>query len=369
MERIKFNENEITGKYNEARGIKTPVFDYPIAPKDNYIAMFNGENPLWMPLTIEAKGISPKIDPDNIARAFVTEWEPYDNKSQEGGRPDMFGVEWLYVPLVNGSMVKGGSPTLEEASEWKEKLVFPDVNSWDWEGSAKANAPWFEANKDYVMGITFLNGTGFERLISFMDFEGAAMALIDDDEKEAVKELCMTICEKVYYPYLENVKKYYPQIVKVSLHDDWGSQRAPFFSLNSAREVFVPVLQKFAAKCKELGLIFELHSCGKNDLVVPAYIEGNVQTWNGMYMNDKRALFEEYGDKFIFGVDFPEIAADPNATEEELYAAAKEFCEFYIRDGKCHCIAACSRSSGLTGSISPYFIECVYKISRQMLNP
>ena len=361
MERIKFDPSEITGEYTEMRGLKSPIFKTPITPKENYIAMFKGENPLWFPMTGDCKGIDIKIDPDNIARAFVFEYEPYDNAADTGLRPDMFGVNWIFVPKAGGSMVPGGNPLLEDVNDWKEKVVFPDVNSWDWEGSAKANAPFFEANKDFVTNITFLNGCTFERLISFMDFMGAAMAIIDDDQVEAVKELCDAICEKVYFPYLENCKKWFPTLDKVTLHDDWGSQMAPFFSLETAREVFVPVLKKFTDKCKELGFMVELHSCGHTEMNVAAYLEAGFQTWNGMSMNDKRALFEKFGEDFIFGVDLPAIATDMNASKEDLEAAAKEFCEFFIRDGKCHVVANCRGTN-------PYFTECIYRISREMLN-
>ena len=124
----------------------------------------------------------------------------------------------------------------------------------------------------------------------------------------------------------------------------------------------MPIYKRFTDYVKSKGLIAELHSCGKNDLVVPAYIESGFQTWNGMYMNDKRALFEQYGDKFIFGVDPPKVADDMNASKEDIEAGAKEFCEFYIRDGKCHVVGNMMRKN-------PLFVEAVYRISRQMLNP
>lgn len=360
MKRVSFSEKELTGQMSEDRFGKAPIFNTPITPKENMVALFNGENPLWMPLTSECKGIDPRLDPDNIARGFVFDaGEPYDVKKY-GGK-DIFGIEWEFVPMVNGSIVKPGKPTMDDANDWKKLIKMPDVNAWDWEGCAKENAKWFEDNKDYIINLTFLNGTTFERLISFMDFQGAAMAIIDEEQQDAIKELMNTILEQVYFPYLENIKKYLPAVKMVTLHDDWGAQRAPFFSLDTAREMFVPVFKKFAAKCKELGLLFQLHSCGKTEMLVPAYIEGGVQMWNGMSMNDKRALFEQYGDKFIFGVDPPAIADNMDADLGELEAAAKEFCEFYIRDGKCHVVANCMRKN-------PYFIEFVYKFSRQMLN-
>ena len=361
MERVKYDPKEFVGEYTEDRFGKAPVFHTPVTPKENYFAMFEGKNPLWMPMTTDCKGLDPRVDPDNIARGFVFDGEePYD-RAKYGG-PDMFGIEWVFVEQVGGSMVQPGKPYMEDANDWEKLIKFPDVNSWDWEGAAKGNAEWMEKNKDYVENLTLLNGTTFERLISFMDFEGAAMAIIDEEQVDAVKALCNAILERVYFPYLENVKKYLPGITKITLHDDWGSQRAPFFSLNTAREVFVPVLKKFTDKCKDLGSLVELHSCGHTEMNVPAYIEAGFQTWNGMSMNDKRALFEKYGDQFIFGVDAPDVAGDMNASKEDLEAAAKEFCEFYIRDGKCHVVANCMRKN-------PYFIECVYKISREMLNP
>ena len=258
MERIKYGPGEFTGEFAEDRFGKAPVFHPPISVRENFEAMFKGKNPLWMPMTSDSKSFDPRIDPDNIARAFVFDGEgPYD-VTKYGG-PDMFGIEWVFVPVAGGSMENPDNPhPLEDANDWREVIKFPDVNAWDWERSAKANAEWFETNKDYVQTITFLNGTGFERLVSFMGFENAATALIDDEQQEAVIELCTEIMEKVYFPYIDNVAKWYPSIDKISLHDDWGAQRAPFFSLAAAREVFVPIYKRFTDYVKSKGKIIEL---------------------------------------------------------------------------------------------------------------
>jgi hypothetical protein len=37
----------------------------------------------------------------------------------------MFGIEWEYIPAAGGSMVRPGKPFLEDANEWKEKVVGP----------------------------------------------------------------------------------------------------------------------------------------------------------------------------------------------------------------------------------------------------
>jgi len=361
MERIKYDPSEFQMEFVESRFGPAPVFHTPITPRANFRAMFDGKNPLWMPMTTESQTFCPRVDPDNIARGFVFDGEePYD-RAKYGGN-DMFGIEWVFVPVVGGSMENPDKPHLmEDANDWRDVIKLPDPNTWDWEGHVAGNAAWFEKNKNFDISSMLLNGMGFERLVSFMGFENAAMAIIDEDQVDAVKELCNEICDKVYIPYVDNMHKYFPGVSRITLHDDWGSQRAPFFSVDVAREVFVDIYQKFNAHVKSLGLIAELHSCGKNDLVVPAYIESGFEFWNGMYMNDKRNLFELYGDKFVFGVDAPEISNDMNASDEDLWAGAKEFCEFYIRDGKCRTVANLTRKN-------PKFVADVYQISRQMLN-
>ena len=356
MQRVKFDPAEI--KVSALDGVLELAT--PVTPKANFRAVFEGKNPVWFPMTYDNKGFTPRIDPDNIARAFVVDdAEPRLAKEDQGGK-DMFGIEWIYVPVAGGSMVAPGAPALEDANDWPEVIKFPNVNEWDWEGCAAANKEFVKTDK--FLTWTFLNGTMYERLISFMDFEGAAMAIIDEDQQDAVKELLNKIVEDVYFPFIDNVAKYFPEVDMICLHDDWGAQRSPFFSLATAREMFVPILQKFAAKCKEHGIFFQQHSCGANELLVPAYIEGDVQMWNGMAaINNKKKYFDTWGQEFVFGVDPPAIASDMNAAKEDIEAAAKAFCEDYIIDGKCHAIASCMR-------VNPYFIECVYKISREMLN-
>ena len=194
MERIKYDPKEFQMEFMETRFGPSPVFHTPITPRANWRAMFDGKNPLWMPMTSESQTFCPRCDPDNIARAFVFDGEePYD-RSKYGG-PDMFGIEWVFVPVVGGSMENPDNPhPLEDANDWRDVINFPDVNSWDWEASAKGNAKWFETNKNYVQTITFLNGTGFERLVSFMGFENAAMAMTTSPSgiPPSTRSPCMT---------------------------------------------------------------------------------------------------------------------------------------------------------------------------------
>ncbi|MBQ3165842.1 MAG: hypothetical protein IJC01_00740, partial [Clostridia bacterium] len=94
-------------------------------------------------------------------------------------------------------------------------------------------------------------------------------------------------------------------------HDDWGSQRAPFFSLDTCMEMIVPHIKKIVDFCHSKGLWFQQHSCGKNEMLVPAYIAAGVDLWCPQPMNDIVKLVKEYGDKLLFGwspVAIPEEA-------------------------------------------------------------
>lgn len=324
MERIQFNEAELIPKtFNAARnGLKPlPVYNTPIASKEHYKNVFlKKEKALWIPIAGEIVNIAPRVVPDNIARSFIMEDKPFEPMT--GGGRDMFGVEWIYVPVAGGSMVKPGNPVLEDASEWEKAINFPDIDSYDWEKAKADNA--VRCNVDRPVLIWQLNGM-FERLISFMDFEGAVMALIDEDQKEGVHSLF----DKLADLYIRYIDKYIDTfgLDILYFHDDWGSQRAPFFSLETAREMLVPPLKRIVDYCHSKDIVFEFHCCGQVELLVPAMIEAGMDTWCGQPMNDKEKLHELYGKDIILGIE-PRVL-EQDATDEECYAAAKEFVDKY----------------------------------------
>ena len=244
--------------------------------------------------------------------------QPYDGPV---GGSDIFGIQWKYIPVAGGSMVEPGHPFLSNVSEWKEKVKFPDIDSWDWEKSAEENREFL--NTDKLVTIWIFNGL-FERLISFVDFEAAAVALIDEDQQEDVKELFQALVN-FYKKLLDKFTQYY-RVDAVFFHDDWGSQRAAFFSLDTCREMLVPYMKQIVDHCHSLGLLFDFHCCGKNEMLVPAMIECGMDMWGGQPMNDKKKLVEEYGEDILIGVHDPFMGGKPvPEDDEELYRRVDEF--------------------------------------------
>jgi hypothetical protein len=266
---------------------------------------------------------NPIIIPDNVARGFVIETASIDNDTQAGGK-DMFGVQWEWVPQVMGSMVRDTLPPLvPDLREWEKYVIFPDLDSYDWEGSAKSNAAFFKPDREYI--IWMMNGL-FERLISFVGFENAAIALIDDDVKPHVQRLFDRLCD-FYEDLIGRYKKYYP-VSAIYFHDDWGGQRSPFFSVDTVREMLLPYLKRVVDCAHSLGLAFDFHSCGKIEVFVPLMIEAGVDIWSEQEINDKPAVIREHKGKILVKAG-PNLLPHVQYPDEEVRAATEDFIRKY----------------------------------------
>lgn len=324
-----------------------------ITPRENYKRVIQKQKPVWMPTTEDMLFFNPGIFPDNIARGMVLETEKLE-AGKEGGQ-DMFGVHWTYIPEVMGSMVKGGSPILTDVCRWERTIRFPDLDAYDWAGCAKRNQGiYFDTDRPSVINV--VSGL-FERLISFMDYENALLALVDEDEQEAVQALFDRLCE-FYDEYFERISNYFHTDV-IQFHDDWGSQRAPMFSLEICNKMLTPYLKRVVESCHKWGMIFEFHCCGKNELLVPAMAEARIDIWNGQPLNDFDSLIPVFGDCIVFGVS-PEPLPE-GVTDEEAYRSGQRFVEKYIGYMEKTPIAVFSRRA------HPKQVEAIYRFSREAL--
>ncbi len=321
--KIPFSDEELVavGSY-PASGTVTlkDKFKTPISSVENYKRYYRHEEPCWI-ANSDYRIFTPSIIPDNVARGYVREQDPTGEK---GGK-DMFGTIWEYIPQAGGSMVRPGTEVLADANDWRSVIPFPDVDSWDWKGCAERNTQYL-GNLDEPIWMVQMSGF-FERLISFMGFEEAILALVDEDQTDAVKELFSALCE-VYIKILDNMTRYM-RVDGYMLHDDWGSQMAPFFSRKVLREMIAPYIKRMTDHCHAKGIIFELHSCGHIDSIADEICDMGVDMWAPQTMNDLDELYRKYGDKISFGYVGPDLPADASETEqiEAAKALVARFCE------------------------------------------
>jgi len=305
-------------------------------------------HPLFQMTSRDYLMISPRIFADNVARGFVIDANPVPR--EEFGGKDVFGVEWVYVDSVGGSMVVPGEPLMEDANEWEDKVIFPDLDALDWEAQGKANESLLDPHR--LTSVWVMNGL-FERLISFMDYGNAAMALIDEDQMDAVLALFDRLAD-FYIDLIGRYRKYF-HVDAVYFHDDWGSQNGPIFSLDTAMEMLVPALRKISDAVHAMGMIFEMHSCGKNEMLLPAYIAGGADIWAGQPMNDFDAMYEAHGAEILLGIP---VSAPEQATLEECLPIAEAFLDTYSK----YPFVACP-----TFGSSPNLRDAIYLVSRARL--
>lgn len=288
-----------------------------LTPRENFIRFLKNEPCEWTPTNADQLQFRPTLILDHVARGMVVQQTPYTG---EFGGKDLFGIDWVFEPSVGGSMEV--APLFDEIEDWREHVVFPDVDALDWEGCAKENAEYLKTDK--IVYSTIYTGF-FERLISFIGFENSAMALIDEDQQDDVHEIFGKLAE-VYIKLIQRLHRHF-NVEIVEIHDDWGTQRDTMFSVGTLKEMILPYFQKVVEAAHAEGVFVELHSCGKIDSFLPAIIPTGIDTWRGQAaVIDKPALVQAYGDQFKFGV---EIRPAAPVSDEEIMAMAENVFETY----------------------------------------
>ena len=327
------------------------IYDFPVSKKEGFLAQY-GKKPIWIPYGVEKQFVVPRMIPDNVARGAAGD---IPLKPEEKGGPDMFGIEWEFIPAAGGSMVRPGAPLLNDISEWREKVKFPDIDSWDWEGSAKSWAKVHDPDKGHF--FTLHNGFWFERLISFMGFENAVLAIFDEDTQDEVNAL-FEETTKLACRIVDKVVEYF-DVDGFYVHDDWGTMKSSFFSPQVCAEMIVPHMRKFTDHIHAKGKLADLHSCGKIDNMVPNIIAAGWDSWAPMAICDTEAMFQKYGDQMVFAI-LPESFDPATTSEEEQREAARRFVETHCIPGKFFMFSVYGMPM-----LTPAFLEEMYIQSRK----
>ena len=255
---------------------------------------------------------------------FFTDFDfsqPADiNERPKGDGIDWFGVEWEFVPAVMAPMVKPGTQRLSDVCNWKEELVFPDLNSIDWEAAAvKETANWDRENK--ISFMMLINGV-FERTHALMGFEDALCAMYE--EPEAYKELINAITDyKV--ELIKIIGKYYKPDV-ISFHDDFGSNDRMLMSVELWEEFFKEPLKRIIDETHRQGISYEHHSCSYIEPIFDQLVELGIDAIDPLQIsNPIRQLKDKYQDRvtFVGGYDNQNVYDRPGVTGDEIRAETK----------------------------------------------
>jgi hypothetical protein len=188
-----------------------------------------------------------------------------------------------------------------------------------------------------------------------MDFAPAAMALIDEEQRGAVKELFQAMTDFAC-KVVDKICEYWPMLAGFNIHDDWGAQKAPFFSEETAYELFVPFMRQ---------LTDHIHSNGRYHYPLLRQCDHPVQCFivDG-FEADPQTMNEYTGSMKCTAKDSAWGLSGPLRPETNVRGRARSLARAF---GTSSAGPASPPSSALGSyAMSPAFSEEVYVYSRRL---
>ena len=99
-----------------------------------------------------------------------------------GGGKDWFGCEWIYSELAGAPAPSMEHYVLDDICNWREKVIFPDLDAWDWKKAMEEDQVAAADREHQVVNLVICTGI-FERLHTLMGFEESLMAMITDPDR------------------------------------------------------------------------------------------------------------------------------------------------------------------------------------------
>ena len=285
--------------------------------KENYMRALNHQSTEFVPTFFTA----------TRSVGFGANNGPWFEKGPEGGGIDGFGVCWVTPASGGGAPIpKPDEFILDDITQWKEVVKFPDLDSFDWEAAAAKEMEGCDREQSVV---DYGCGNGIvERLAALMGFEGALYSLLA--EPEACNEFFTAVTD-YKIKIAEMAAKYYAADVFTN-YDDIATNQNTFMSPDTYRELVKPHHKRLNEAVRELGMIPIYHCCGKAETLIEDFIDTGAQAWTSVQpCNDIEALLKKYGDKItiIGGFDSNGRPGMPDADEDEVRAEVRRCIDTY----------------------------------------
>lgn len=238
-----------------------------MTPRENILEVINWGNPEYVPMNGEAFYACGLSTAPLIEQPWVSGKDP-------------FGMDWLVTSM--GAMHDVTKPPIiEDISEWRKCVKFPDTDKLDFTQTAADEMS--EVDRENVL-VTFYHPCGiFERLGAFMGFENALISLITEPDSckeffEALTDYKIRVANKI-------IDAYHPDVY-VNF-DDISNAKSTFMSPEVYRDVIKPYHAKFVKAVSDRGVIFSQHTCGKCETFLEDYVDMGVKIWSSaQIMND-----------------------------------------------------------------------------------
>lgn len=241
---------------------------------------------------------------------------------------DFCNVKWVKDDL--GEMPMPGWKAMEEISQWRETVKFPDPAAMDWEGMARR----FEAEKDpEKVDIAMLNTNGIFLIpVNMLGWGEALCAICEEPEElgEFVERITEFLAEVAGY-----IGRYiHPDIMFTG--DDFAAAGGPFISKEVFREMYKPRLARIHEAIHKAGALAEFHCCGNCQFLIREFLECGADICqlpepNEQLLADKA----RYGSRLVLtgGWDRHGPGCVPGAPEDVVRESVRTAMDTYGRNG------------------------------------
>ena len=341
------NDNELKAKGGKPvrKPPNLPKIDFPIPPKENMKLVLEQKKPLWVPILLTENNFCLAAPADRERPQIF-----------ESGY-DWFGTYWEYVEVVDGQMAPPEGRICPDPREWREKLVFPDLDAIDFsEGREKAAASY---DPDKLTMYIIQNGM-FERLLDISDVSEAFYWLATEPE-DAIEYANAIADFKI--KHINKLIDEWGLVDIFALSDDWGTQRSPFISPKMWEEIFYGPTKRIADHIKKRGFYVNCHSCGKIDALAP-YIATFSDLWEAQPMNDFAALKKQVGGQLAFSINYdPKIVLDPDVTNDQVIKVVRDTIDLLGEGGGL--VITSAGGMGASEHVASLIVTETYEYSRK----
>jgi hypothetical protein len=281
--------------------------------KENYLIAAKGGKPDWIPCFPEDSNV---FMPD-----FWNETDPVTGA-------DFCNVKWVENEF--GKMPDERWRAMEDISQWRETVKFPDVSKLDWEGMA---ARYWANNDSGKVNIAMLNTHGIFLIpINMLGWvDGLTSIYTDREELEAfISAITDFLVELVHYMH-RYVK---PDIIFTG--DDLAAANGPIISGETWESLYKPYFKKIIDTIHGYGILAEFHCCGNCQYLIEEFLNLGVDICQLPVPNEQLEWDKErFGNRLVItgGWDRLGKGAMPGASEAEVRESLHIAIEKYGKDG------------------------------------
>lgn len=291
--------------------------------RENALNVILHGKPAWLPCRWQS------VFP--CGHAVMKETGPTNELGQRIGGTDCWGVHWIITDQGPDAPTPDATqpPILEDVCEWREKVVFPEVDSADWEAGSAMELSRYDGTKL----LEYFDTEGlFNRMVDLMGFENAMFAIALEPE-ETFAFLGAIADHKIRV--IEHAAKYYHPDVFCYM-DDFAASNGPLISPSAYRELFKPHHARIIQAIRENNMIAMQHICGKWDVLMDDFAEIGIQIlFPAQPSNDIAAICSKYPDIVIEGGgDSQSPIFSHKASREAGYREARRCIDSYANTGR-----------------------------------